>query len=81
MPKEIHIRYFARLREETQRATETVVTESASVGELFLELKKKYSLSSEMDMIRFALNQSYVSSDTKIQGGEQLVFIPPVAGG
>ncbi len=79
--KEIQIRYFAILREQTQKTLETILTDAHTVGDLFLELKNKYNLTSEISDIRFALNQNYVERDTAIQGGEQIVFIPPVAGG
>lgn len=79
--KEIQLRYFAIVREQTQKSSETVHTDCNTVGELFLELKSKYKLTSEISDIRFALNQNYVERDASIRGGEQIVFIPPVAGG
>jgi molybdopterin synthase sulfur carrier subunit len=79
--KKIHVRYFAILREQMQKSSETILTDCNTVGELFLELKQKHNLTSEIENIRFALNQNYVERDTLIQGDENIVFIPPVAGG
>lgn len=31
--------------------------------------------------VRFALNENFVSEDTRLSEGDRLAFIPPVAGG
>ena len=32
-------------------------------------------------LTRFSINYQFVESDTKLQDGDELVFIPPVSGG
>ncbi|MDJ0845436.1 MoaD/ThiS family protein [Crocosphaera sp.] len=39
------------------------------------ELKKWQSIT------RFSINYQFVEADTKLQNGDELVFIPPVSGG
>ncbi|EAZ93573.1 hypothetical protein CY0110_17297 [Crocosphaera chwakensis CCY0110] len=33
------------------------------------------------DITRFSVNYQFVEADTKLQDGDELVFIPPVSGG
>ncbi len=81
MKKNIKVRYFALLREQTQKSTEILETRSKTPEELFEELKDKYHFTLDFNSVRVAINEKYASSDTEISNGDELVFIPPVAGG
>ena len=59
-----------------QFTPETTVSEALSlVIEEHPQLKKWQSIT------RFSINYQFVESDTKLQDGDELVFIPPVSGG
>ena len=73
----IWIRYFAFLKEERgQEEEEMLLSTSLSVGDLFTQIFKR-----EPTAIRFAVNQMYVSSDTLLEEGDEVVFLPPFGGG
>lgn len=77
----ITVRYFAMLREQTQKSSEQIETECQTPADLFLELQNKYHFTLDLKNIRVAINQDYVHLNTPIKNGDELVFIPPVAGG
>ncbi len=79
--KQVHIKYFAKLREERGTNEEQYSTGCASVGELYRELRNKYGLTLNTDSVRAAVNGDYAPGDTPLQDGDEIVFIPPVAGG
>jgi molybdopterin converting factor subunit 1 len=79
--KTVHIQYFALLQDERGQTGETLETSAATVGELYQELKIKYSFSLSTDVLRAAVNDEYKPWDTEIQNNDKIVFIPPVAGG
>lgn len=59
-----------------QLASETTVNDVLlMIIEEHPELKKWQSIT------RFSINYQFVEADTKLQNGDELVFIPPVSGG
>ena len=73
----IWIRYFAFLKEERGiEEEEIILSSSLSVGHLFAQIFNR-----EPKAIRFAVNQVYVSADTALQAGDEVVFLPPFGGG
>lgn len=73
----IWIRYFAFLKEERGFEEEEVhLSHPISVGGLFEKIFQREPVS-----IRFAINQAYVSSDTILSEGDEVVFLPPFGGG
>lgn len=79
----IRIRYFASLREIVGSHEETVtVPDDSSVETVRNLLLVRYPLL-EPVLTRSvnALNQKYVSAETKLHDGDELVFIPPMGGG
>lgn len=79
--KTVVVNYYASLREETKRSQEQMETSVTTLGELFLELKKKYGLTMDERALRFAKNDRLVSKDEPIEHNDSIVFIPPVSGG
>lgn len=79
----IHIRYFASLRETTGRGDETLdVPADASIANVLVELIARYpDLQPIMARCISAVNRRYVDSETALQDGDELVFIPPMGGG
>lgn len=77
----LKIRFFAVLREQAGRSQLELTTTAASPAELYRELQTSLGLTFEASLLRVAVNERYVAMDTPLQPGDQVVFIPPVAGG
>jgi len=79
--KEIHLAYFALLREERGQAGETLHTAAATPRALYQELRGRHGFSLEEEQMKPVINDAFSSWDTALQPGDRVVFIPPVAGG
>lgn len=79
--KTVHIKYFAVLREERGLNSETLQTESRTVKDLCQQLKTKYGFKMSTDVLRVSVNGQYVPWTTPVNENDEVVFIPPVAGG
>lgn len=79
--KKIHIHYYALLREQRGCGDEIIITESADAGELYDSLMLKYRFTIGRDLVRPAINQTLCDWSTLLIDGDDLVLIPPVAGG
>lgn len=79
--KEIHIQYFAILREQRGRDEETVQTAAATVADLYAQLRLQHAFSLPVDSLRVAVNGNFTDWDTVLNSMDQVVFLPPVSGG
>ena len=79
--KIIMVKYYALLREEAECEEEDLATAAETIMELFVELKKKHKFSLTIEQLRVAVNGGFVSWEHVITSGDEVVFIPPVAGG
>ena len=79
--RQIRVRYFAILREHVGSSCEKRETTSTTVGELYNEIKEEKDFGLEKESIRIALNGDFVELDCSLSDGDEIVFIPPVAGG
>lgn len=77
----IKIKYYASLREETGCSEEYWETNCTKGDQLFEELCHKYHFSLKKDLLRLAINRQYRNFNDEISEGDEIVFIPPVAGG
>lgn len=79
----ITIRYFARYREVAGRSKEPFTLEDgASVAQAAQALLARYpDLAELLPRSIYAVNRQYVPADTPLREGDELVFIPPMAGG
>lgn len=79
----IHLRYFASLREATGRDAETLeATSESDIVAIRALLAERYpSAAPILTRCAAALNRAYVAADTPLHDGDELVFIPPVGGG
>ena len=77
------MRYFASFREITGQNEEIlIVREGANVSDVRALLLSRYPrLQSIMERSACAINHSYVSIDSTLHEGDEVVFIPPVGGG
>jgi molybdopterin synthase sulfur carrier subunit len=81
MKKSITLRYFASLQEQTQKSTETMVTELETYRELYSFLAAHYGFLLSPCQIKVAVNDEFEHLDQPILNQATIVFIPPVAGG
>ncbi len=79
--KQVKITYFAELRERSGLDSESFSTDSNSLADLYLELKNKYAFTLDPAITQVALNNEFASMDGSFEDGDEIVFIPPVAGG
>jgi molybdenum cofactor guanylyltransferase len=79
--KTIELRYFAQLREIAQKDAESIQTESCTPAGLYEEIKQRYQFPHKQKHLMVAINDDFSSWDHLLQEGDEVVFIPPVAGG
>jgi len=79
--KNIRIRYYAILREQAKRSDETLSTQAATAAELYAELQPRHSFTLPAQQLKVAINAEFCEWNAALKDGDQVVFIPPVAGG
>ena len=79
--RRINVQYYALLREQAGRSSESLVTDAATARELYEELKGRYPFSLAPEMLRVAINSEFGEWTQPLHDGDSVVFIPPVAGG
>ena len=77
----VSVRYFAVLRDRAGRAEEEVTTESKTARELVDELIGLRQLGLPSPLIRIAVNGGFAEDATPLREGDEVVLLPPVAGG
>jgi molybdopterin synthase sulfur carrier subunit len=79
--------YFARLRERLGLAQEDIALQPnlASVGDLLNYLRARgpqwQAALGDERVVRVAVNQDLVQSDTRLKDGDEVALFPPVTGG
>ena len=79
--KTIVVRYFALLREQRGCDEETVETAAANAQDLFNELQALYGLGLNPSSMKVVVNEEFCEWTQPIQSGDEVAFVPPVAGG
>jgi molybdopterin converting factor subunit 1 len=79
--KKIQVRYYAILREQAGKSDEALMTNAASPAALFDELKARYPFTLNPQQLKVAINAEFREWQTPLNDGDNVVFIPPVAGG
>jgi molybdopterin converting factor subunit 1 len=80
---EVRVLYFASFRDVAGRAEEARELPSGSrVGELWQELARDVpGFSRFPSMPAAAINREYASAEAELHEGDEVAFLPPVAGG
>lgn len=74
--------YYALLRDCAGRDRESVaVTTGATARSLYQQLSARYQFELAEDRLQVAVNEEFVAWERELQAGDEVVFIPPVAGG
>ena len=79
--KTVHIHYFALLREQRGLSTETLATAAPDAAALYAELAARHGFTLPASRLRAAVNGDFAPWPAPLRDGDELVFIPPVAGG
>jgi len=76
----VNVVFFARLKRESGLETASVeVADGASVRDLAALVEQRYGLSLRGCMV--AVNETYARPEHPLQAGDEVAFLPPVAGG
>ena len=76
--------YFAQFREEAGGSRESIslpTDRQVTAGMLFDEIAAKHGFTLGRPSVRPAINGAYAQWDDRVNPDDELVFIPPVAGG
>ena len=77
----VQVRYFAAVREIIgDTAARWELPEGATVGDLWGHLATANPSLQQLTCTA-AVNQEYVSPETELADGDEVVFVPPVSGG
>lgn len=79
--KTVTVTYFALLREITGTGSETIETDAGNPAGLFDEISSKHDIQLSRKGMMVAVNGDFTEWTHPLADGEEVVFIPPVAGG
>ena len=79
--KNVHLQYFALLRDQRGLARETRTTAAATASELYNELVAQYKFTLPAKQLKVAVNDEFAPWETALRDGDRVVFMPPMAGG
>ena len=77
----VTVRYFASLRAARGCDVETIETDCATARELYGELEARGRLGHCVDALSVCINRTMCTMDSSVHNGDEVVYIPPVAGG
>jgi molybdopterin-guanine dinucleotide biosynthesis protein A len=80
-PMQLKIQYYALMREQAGRSEETLETAAATPADLYGELVAHYGFTLSREQLKVAVNSEFSDWSRKLEPGDAVVFIPPVAGG
>ena len=79
--KTLHVQYFALLREQRGLPAETLATDAPDAAALYAELAARHGFTLPETRLRAAINGDFAPWSAPLHNGDEVVFIPPVAGG
>jgi molybdopterin-guanine dinucleotide biosynthesis protein A len=79
--KRLRIQYFAVMREQAGRSEESIDTSAATPADLYRELTARYGFTLQREQLKVAVNGEFSEWWRSLTYGDDVVFIPPVAGG
>ena len=80
-PMKLRIQYFALMREQAGRSEETIETAAATPAALYGELAARHRFTLTREQLKVAVNSEFSEWSRPLAAGDDVVFIPPVAGG
>ncbi len=80
MPR-VRLHYYALFREQAGRQSESLETPARTPAELYAELAACHGFRLSPSQLKVAVNSDFSNWDRTLRDGDEIVFIPPVAGG
>lgn len=77
----VRLQYFASLRERRGLSREEIVTTAATPANLYAELSERHGFALPVERVRVAVNGEFAELSQPLKDGDEVTFIPPVAGG
>lgn len=77
----LRVRLYAILREHHGCELLSLSSSATTASDLFDELKQKHRWPWPRHAFRAAVNDTFCAWDQPLQAGDEVAFIPPVAGG
>lgn len=81
LEKPLNLLYFAQLRELAGKDAEQFLSSAVTPSGLYDDLKAKYHFPYKQKHLMLAINGEFADWATPLQANDEIVFIPPVAGG
>ena len=78
---QLQIQYFALLRDQRGLESETIESDAATPELLYQQLASQHGFTLTAKALKVAINDDFADWDTRLNEGDSVVFIPPVAGG
>ena len=78
---QLKLHYYALMREQAGRSEETLETSAGTPADLYGELVDRYGFTLVREQLKVAVNSEFSDWSRRLQPGDAVVFIPPVAGG
>jgi len=79
--RQLHVQYFALLREQAGRSAETLHSTARDASDLYEELCGLRNLQLPRQQLRVAINDAFADWSQALADGDRVAFLPPVAGG
>jgi molybdopterin converting factor subunit 1 len=77
----LRLHYYALLREQAGRQSESVETAARTPAALYAELAARHGFRLPASQLKVAVNSEFTDWARQLEDGDEVVFIPPVAGG
>lgn len=77
----VTLHYYAQLREQAGRGSEVVDTDAADLAALYAVLAQRHGFSLPQHLLKVAVDDAFADWERRPLDGDEIVFIPPVAGG
>jgi molybdopterin synthase sulfur carrier subunit len=77
----VRLQYFAILKDKRGIASETLETEASNPLELYEHLQSLHGFPLSAKNLRVAINGDFSRMDHPLRENDEVVYIPPVAGG
>ena len=78
---QLRVQYFALLRDQAGKREEALQTSSTTASDLYQSLQQRYAFTLQPEQLRVAINAEFAEWSQVLSDGDDVVFIPPVAGG
>jgi sulfur-carrier protein len=80
MPR-LTLHYYALLREQAGLPSEAVDSKARTPAALYAELAARHGFRLAASQLQVAVNGAFSTFERELEDGDEVVFIPPVAGG